>query len=106
MGNLIKTDLEEMKVTSEKQNSYCENFKTQLTNVKTSIENVEEYWDAEDGRVYAEKFRNLHTYLEDQSEILKAIAQYFTTAEESYEQTDLAHRDSFSNFCSSLQSSI
>jgi uncharacterized protein YukE len=106
MGNLIKTDLEEMKVTSEKQNTYFERFKTELTNVKTSIENVEEYWNAEDGRVYGEKFRNLHTYLEDQSKILESIAKYFTTAEESYEQTDLAHRDSFSNFCSSLQGSI
>lgn len=106
MGNIIKTDLEEMKVTSEKQSTYCERFKTELTNVKTSIQNVEEYWNAEDGRVYSEKFGNLHTYLEDQSEILKALAKYFTTAEENYEQTDQAHSEAFSNFNSSLQGSI
>ena len=106
MGNLIKTDLEEMKVTSEKQNSYAQKFKEELSHVENSIQNIEENWKAEDGRVYAEKFTNLHTYLKDQSEILKSVAKYFNTAEENYEKTDEAHCDAFDSYNSSLQGTV
>lgn len=106
MGKQIKTNLEEMKVTSAEQINYSAIFKAELINVQKSIENVEGYWNAESGRVYVAKFKNLRNYMEDQASIMEAVGNYFNTAEVLYEETDKAHKNAFSGFCSSLQGSI
>ena len=106
MGKLIKTVLEEMETTSEKQQLLAQKFDDELKKLKESLDRVEGYWNADDGRTYVVKFRNLKNYLDDQSNLIRTIGEYFHTSKESYDETDKAYRDSYKEFCSSLEGSI